>query len=235
MQVHLIHANSEQDSFVAAMRDVIIDRFQARGATVSLSDLYAKSFNPVLSPADFRSRRDPGHLVYAREQRHSFETGTLAPDILEEIALVQAADILVFTFPLYWFSVPAILKGWIDRVFISGLFYGGKRVYGRGGMAGKRAFAAFSLGGRADMFGPEGIHGPLETGMLRHFLVGTLGYVGLTVVEPFAAYNVPYISAEARQALLCELSRRIERFNSLPLISVPNLEAFDDRLAPRRA
>jgi NAD(P)H dehydrogenase (quinone) len=39
---------------------------------------------------------------------------------------------------MYWTSVPAILKGWIDRVFVSGIFYGGKRFYNRGGMVGKK-------------------------------------------------------------------------------------------------
>src|SRR3546814_988437 len=51
-----------------------------------------------------------------------------------------------------------------SRVFVSGLFYGGKTVYSRAGMVGKRATAAFSLGGREYMFGPDGLHGPLVDG-----------------------------------------------------------------------
>src|SRR3546814_7404764 len=91
------------------------------------------NWNPVLSPSDFGTRKDKSHLTYALEQRHNVEAGTLAEDIKEEIAKVQAADLVVFTFPLFWFSIPAILKGWIDRVFVSGLFYGGKTVYSRAG------------------------------------------------------------------------------------------------------
>ena len=127
MKVHLVHAHSESDSFVAAMRDTIIAAFTSRGDTVTVSDLYAMNFNPVSGPHDFGQRADPEHLTYALEQRHGFKTGTLAPDILAEIAKIQVADIVGFTFPLYWFGVPAILKGWIERVFISGTFYGGKR------------------------------------------------------------------------------------------------------------
>ena len=232
MHAHIIHAHSEADSFVAAMRNVIETRLLASGATVSQSDLYAMNFNPVLSPADFGERRNPSHLTYALEQRHGFETGSMSPDILAEIEKVLAADLLVFTFPVFWFSVPAILKGWIDRVFISGPFYGGRRIYGAGGLAGKRAVAAFSLGGRDHMFGPGSVHGDLETGMLRHFLQGSLGYVGLQVTEPFVAYHAPYLPEEERTRMLQALATYFDRLDEQPVMAMPDLSAFDAGLAP---
>lgn len=235
MKAHIIHAHSEADSFVSAMREVISDRLEASGATVSQSDLYAMGFNPVLSPADFNERQETDHLTYALEQRHGYETRTLAPDILAEIDKVLAADLLIFTFPVFWFSVPAILKGWIDRVFISGPFYGGRRIYGAGGLAGKRAFAAFSLGGRDHMFGPGSIHGDLETGMLRHFLQGSLGYVGLDVLEPFVAYHTPYVSADERSRILTSLGEHVDRLDHLPIMQMPDLDAFDRGFAPKAA
>ncbi|MGB0695339.1 MAG: NAD(P)H-dependent oxidoreductase [Rhodospirillaceae bacterium] len=191
MKVHLIHAHSEADSFVTAMRDEIAAELTRQGADLVQSDLYAMRFNPVASPADFQQRTDPTHLTYALEQRIGFKAGTLAPDIAAEVDKVLSADLLVFTFPLHWFGTPAILKGWIDRVFLSGPFYGGKRIYDQGGLKGKRALVAFSLGGRAHMFGPDAIHGDLALGMMRHFFQGSLGYVGLDVLEPFIAYHVP--------------------------------------------
>ena len=166
MNAHIVHAHSERDSFVSAMRDVVRESLEARGATVTQSDLYAMGFNPVLSPGDFGNRREPAHLTYALEQRNGYETGTLAPDILAEIEKLLAADLIIFTFPVFWFSVPAILKGWIDRVFISGPFYGGRRIYGDGGLSGRKALAVFSLGGRRHMFGPQAIHGDSNTACL---------------------------------------------------------------------
>lgn len=231
MHAHIIHAHSEPDSFVAAMRNVIQSRLIAAGATVSESDLYAMNFNPVLCPADFGERRNPSHLTYALEQRHGFETGSLAPDILTEIEKVLEADLLVFTFPVFWFSVPAILKGWIDRVFISGPFYGGRRIYGAGGLAGKRAVAAFSLGGRDHMFGPGSVHGDLETGMLRHFLQGSLGYVGLQVLEPFVAYHAPYVPSEERTRMLDALAVYVDTLGEQPIMAMPDLESFDASFA----
>lgn len=228
----LVHAHSESDSFVAAMRDTIAEQLAADGYAVTHSDLYAMGFNPVLSPADFSQRRSDEHLTYALEQRHGYETATLAPDIMAEIAKVQAANLVVFTFPVFWFSVPAILKGWIDRVFVSGLFYRGRGIYGEGGMRGKRALAAFSLGGREHMFGPGSIHGELETGMLRHFLQGSLGYVGMEVLEPFVAYHTPYLPLEDRQAALADLKEQVGQVDRRASLPMPDLAGFDRTFAP---
>ena len=235
MRVHLIHAHPEPSSFVSAMRDVIVEELKRRGDSVTVSDLYAQGFNPVLSGDDFGSRRYPDHLNYALEQRNGYETGTIAEDIAREVAAVLAADALAFTFPVYWFSVPAILKGWIERVFLSGPFYGGKRIYGRGGLAGKRAFAALSLGGREHMFGTEAIHGELETGLLRHFFQGTLGYVGLAVHRPFIAYHTPYLERRQREALLENLRAYVRRLEDQPGLSLPDLNDFDETFAPKHS
>lgn len=225
----LVHAHSEADSFVSAMRDRIARSLTTSGYAIEHSDLYAMNWNPVISPNDFGSRRDPGHLTYALEQRHNFELGTLASDVQAEIAKVQETNLVVFTFPLFWFNVPAILKGWIDRVFISGPFYGGKTIYGRAGMTGKVATAAFSLGGREYMFGPDGLHGPLVDGFLRSFFQGSLGYVGFEVIEPFVAYHTPYLPLAERMACLDAVGRRFEDLEGQIRMSMPDLSHFGDR------
>lgn len=234
MRLHLVHAHPEADSFVAAMRDTVIEAARATGAEVTLSDLYAMDFNPVLSAADFSERENPDHLIYALEQRHNFARRTLAPDIQAEVEKILAADVLGFTFPLFWFGTPAILKGWIDRVFLSGPFFGGKRIYGKGGLAGKRAFAAISMGARPEMFGPDAVFGELESGMLRHFLHGSLGYVGLSVHKPFFAHRVPYVDEAERTAMLARLADYVRTIERQPLIEMPDLTRFDDRMVPLR-
>jgi len=230
MRIHLVHAHPEQHSFGAAMRDTMRAAFEARGDRVTVSDLYAMGFDPVASAADFEAPEQP--LVYTLEQRRAYAADALAPDIRDEVARVLAADLIAFSFPVFWFSTPAILKGWIDRVFLSGPFYGGRRIYGRGGLAGKRAFAAISLGGRAHMFGPAALHGELANGMMRHFFQGTLGYVGLAVHQPFAAYHVPYIDHGARTALLADLRTAVLELDARPVLPMPDLEQFDAQFAP---
>ncbi|MBQ7625532.1 MAG: NAD(P)H-dependent oxidoreductase [Rhodocyclaceae bacterium] len=229
MNILIVHAHPEPQSFCAAMKDAAVEVFRQQGHTVTVSDLYAMRFNPVASAEDFASRANPDYCVYALEQRHAVDTGTLPDDIRTELEKLLACDLLVLTFPLFWASVPAILKGWFDRVLVSGKVYGGKRFYNRGGLAGKRALVGVTLGGREDMFGAHGIHGPLE-GMLKPVLQGTLGYAGCSVLKPFAGWHIPYISAEQRaqvlQAWRARLAALAEEADFLPM---PDLADFGAR------
>jgi NAD(P)H dehydrogenase (quinone) len=232
MNVLIVHAHPEPRSFTAAMRDVAVATLSEAGHAVTVSDLYAMAFDPVAKAADFSDRHDPDYLVYALEQRHAYESGTLAPDIAAEVEKVKACDLLLLSFPLYWFSVPAILKGWIDRVLLSGLAYGGKRFYDRGGLTGRKATIAMTLGGRPHMFGPDAVHGELET-MLRPLLRGTLYYTGMSVLPPFFAYHVPYVTHEARQAILEQYRAHLQALPRMPALRFPSLDAFDERLHPK--
>lgn len=232
MNVFIVHAHPEPQSFCAAMKNAAVETLSAAGHGVVVTDLYAMRFNPVASAADFLDRADPDYLVYALEQRHAYETGTLAADIAAEVEKLKAADLLLLSFPLFWFSAPAILKGWIDRVLLSGLTYGGKRFYDRGGLSGKKASIGITLGARPHMFGPDAIHGELET-MLRPILRGTLWYTGMQVLPPFYAYHVPYITAKARAAVLAEWRNWLLSLQRASPLSFPRLDDFDERLYPK--
>lgn len=231
MNVLIVHAHPEPKSFTAALRNQAVETLQARGHQVRVSDLYAMNWNPVASAEDFAARENPEYLVYALEQRRSSKEQTLASDIQQELDKLLWADLLILNFPIYWFSTPAILKGWIDRVLVSGICYGGKRFYDQGGLRGKKALVTVTLGGREHMFGEGAIHGPLED-MLRPLLRGTLAYVGLDVLKPFVGWHVPYISAQARQDFLTSYRQRLETIGADQPLSFPRLSQFDERLYP---
>lgn len=234
MKVLIVHAHPEPKSFCSALCSLAEKTLTAQGNEVTVSDLYDMKFNPVVSAADFGDRADPDYLVYALEQRHGWETKTLAPDIQAEIEKLLWADLVILNFPLFWFSVPAILKGWIDRVLISGLTYGGRRFYDRGGLKGKRAMACLTLGGREHMLDrDEAVHGRLED-MLRPLLRGTLHYVGMDVLPPFVAWHVPYVDTAARHEYLDAYAARLARLDRLKPLTFPSLDEFDDRLHPRK-
>jgi NAD(P)H dehydrogenase (quinone) len=229
---HIVYAHPEPHSFVAAMRDTVRTSLGAHGWEVTLTDLYASGFDPVARGTDFPERENPDYLNYALEQRHAVASDRLAPDIRREVDAVRRADLLVLVFPIFWFSMPAILKGWIDRVFVSGVFYGGKRIYAKGGMAGKRALVAAALGGREHMFGPGALHGEL-TDMLRPLLQGTLGYTGFTVLQPFFAYHVPYLEPAGRDAILGCLVKELAALPERPALFMPDLAHYDETFRPR--
>lgn len=231
MKVFIVHAHPEPNSFCTAMKSAAVEEFERLGHEVQVSDLYAMGFQPVASAADFSARANPDYCVYALEQRHGVSSGTLSADIRAELDKLLWCDLLVFVFPVFWFSTPAMLKGWIDRVFVSGQVYGGKRIYDRGGLVGRRALVGLTLGGQEHMFGENGIHGPLED-MIKHLLQGTLAYAGLEVLPPFVGWHVPYISDEARRQMLKAWRNRIRSIDDDIPLPFPSLADYDDRLRP---
>ncbi|AOE78864.1 NAD(P)H dehydrogenase [Pseudomonas lurida] len=231
MKVLIVHAHPEPQSFTAALRDQAVATLEGQGHEVKVSDLYAMQWNPVASAADFSSRENPDYLVYALEQRVGVKNQSIAADIQGELDTLLWADLLILNFPIFWFSAPAMLKGWIDRVLVSGVCYGGKRFYDQGGLAGKRAMVTVTLGGREHMFGEGAVHGPLED-MLRPILRGTLAYVGYDVLTPFVAWHVPYISADARQDFLVGYDQRLRGLADEQPLVFPKLAQFDEALYP---
>jgi len=231
MNILIVHAHPEPLSFTTAMKDHAIEVLEKLGHQIEVSDLYAMNFNPIASREDFSELSHPEYMNYALEQRHACKNKQIAKDIQIEIEKVQKADLVILSFPMYWTSVPAILKGWIDRVFVSGIFYGGKRFYNHGGMVGKKALLSFTLGGREHMFGDHAIHGSIED-LLLPIQRGTLAYAGFEVLPPFTAYHVPYISNEARQQILLDYQQYLHNLENLPALDFPKLEQFDDKLYP---
>jgi len=234
VKVFVVSATPEPNSFAAAMARASVETMRTLGHEVVHSDLYAMGWNPVASPADFGTRRNGDYLIYALEQRHNVEAGSIAPDIRAELDKLVDADLLILNFPVYWFSTPAILKGWIDRVLVSGLCYGGRRIYDQGGMVGKRAFVGLTLGGREHMFGDEGIHGPIEQ-LLRPIMQGTLAYVGYDVIEPFIGWHIPYIKPEDRTRILEDYVASLRHLDERRLLPMPSMAGFNADMSPKTA
>jgi NAD(P)H dehydrogenase (quinone) len=124
MHVLIVYAHPEPKSFNGAMMNVAVETLRVGGHDVIVSDLYAMRFNPITSAEDFLGERcDLDFLSIAREQTRAFETHSLAPDIVAEQAKIKRADLVILQFPIWWFGMPAILKGWADRVFARGFAY----------------------------------------------------------------------------------------------------------------
>lgn len=238
MNVFIIYAHHEPKSFNAAMKNCAVETFSAAGHLVQVSDLYAMQFKAIADQADFLHTQniletDPEYYFnYALEQRQAVKKGSLAPDIQAELDKILWADLLIFQFPMYWYSLPAILKGWFDRIFLSGPIYGGKRFYNHGGLVGKKALLAFTLGGRNDMFQENAIHGPMES-LLRPIQQGILGYTGLDVLPPFIGYHIPYLTDEKRADILQDYQKYLLNLEKLTPLSMPRLEDFDDHFQKR--
>jgi NAD(P)H dehydrogenase (quinone) len=196
MNVLLVFAHPEPRSLNGALRDVAIKELEAQGHNVRLSDLYAEGWKSQVDRADFPTLAPDRQLAPGAASKAAFEADALTVDVRAEIDRLLWADVLLLQFPLWWFSMPAILKGWIDRVFAYGFAYGvgehsdkrwGDR-YGEGTLAGRRAMLIVTAGGWEEHYAARGVNGPIDD-LLFPINHGMLYYPGYDVLPPFVVYR----------------------------------------------
>ncbi len=225
MKVLLVFAHPEPRSLSGALRDVAIKELEAQGHEMRVSDLYADGWKSEVDRADFPSLAPEARLMPAAASKEAFEANTLTGDVKAEIEKLLWADMLILQFPLWWFSMPAILKGWVDRVYAYGFAYGvgehsdkrwGDR-YGEGTLAGKRAMLIVTAGGWEEHYAARGINGPIDD-LLFPINHGILYYPGYDVLPPFVAYRVDRLDEAGFASLAERLRERMRTIATTPPI-----------------
>ena len=184
-----VHAHPEPASLNGALRDAGVRHLRDAGVDVVESDLYAMGWNPILGAED--GAYPSGRFRVSADTRRAHLNGTAPDDVRREQDKLRRADAVIVGFPLWWYGMPAILKGWFDRVLVSGFAFGTDPVSGRrlrfeqGPFVGKRALVATTLGDRPAAIGPRGKSGEL-TELLFGLLHGTFAYTGMSVLPPWA-------------------------------------------------
>jgi NAD(P)H dehydrogenase (quinone) len=206
---HIVLAHPEPRSYSAHLARTAEGALKAAGWQVTMTDLYTIGFDPVEGPLHFADRRHRQRFDPSTEQRHAFDHGQLPAVVGDELARLEAADLLVLQFPLWWYGPPAILKGWLDRVLAYGAAYTSKMRFESGKFRGKRAIVSVAGGGEAESFVLGGRNGDIRQSLWPvHF---SLHYVGFTVVEPLVAMGVGAWSPdEADPAEITRLGRHAE-------------------------
>lgn len=190
---------------------------QAQGYTVELSDLYAMNWEAALDRHDFMQDIG-GQFKPPMAQEQASTAKTFALDIAAELERLLRADLLVFSFPMWWFSLPALLKGWVDRVFVRGTAYGGRvGTFAEGGFLGKRALLLFTTGSLEEHFGPGARDGELDV-LLFHIQHGMLWFCGFQVLAPVVSFAPVRGTPEDRQQQLVQVRNAFTSLDSRPVI-----------------
>ncbi|WP_293694969.1 NAD(P)H-dependent oxidoreductase [uncultured Agrococcus sp.] len=205
-----ISAHPEPSSLNGSLRRDAIEHLCQAGHTVIESDLYAMGWDPVVRAQDGGHHADTSPNVFrvGADTRDSYVSGTQPAEIANEQAKLRRADAVVVQFPLWWYGMPAILKGWFDRVLVNGFAFGtdpdtGRRLrFEQGPFAGKRALVVTTLGDRPHSIGPRGKSGELHE-LLFGLLHGTFAYTGMSVLPPWALPSADRITdySQARDDL----------------------------------
>ncbi len=161
---------------------------QESGKELLLRDLYAMHFNPVLAAVIFRD-----------------QNGTVCEDVKAEQELIRATDVLIVVYPLWWSGMPAMLKGYIDRVFSYGFAYEINETSGVGLLTGKKVFLVTTTGASQEDYEQLDMHRSfaqtVDSGIFR--------FSGMKVIDHTSYASVPYVTVEDRKAMLEDIRTRV--------------------------
>lgn len=103
MRALVIYCHPCPESFNAAVKDAVVETLEQAGHEIRLIDLYADGFDPVMSPDERRGYHDEGDNVLP---------------VADHVDAINWCEMLIFVYPTWWFGLPAMLKGWLDRVWV---------------------------------------------------------------------------------------------------------------------
>ncbi|WP_213990052.1 NAD(P)H-dependent oxidoreductase [Sodalis sp. dw_96] len=236
MNVLIVYAHPEPRSLNGSLKNFSVKHLEEAGHHVHVSDLYAMNWKVPLDAHDSTAWQADRRFDASLASKQAFETGTQSQDIALEQEKLRWADAVILQFPLWWFSMPAILKGWVERVYAYGFAYGvgehsdthwGDR-YGEGVMAGKRAMLLVTTGGWESHYSPRGINGQIED-MLFPIQHGILYYPGFDVVPPFVVYRTGRTDETRFSQIQEALGQRLDQlWTAAPIAFRPqNAGAYD--------
>ena len=104
----IVYCHPNPECFSSAVRDCVMSQLSAAGAEARLIDLYALGFDPRLSEAELRAYDD---------------TGRNRDPVADHVEDLLWCDTLIFVYPTWWYGLPAMLKGWLDRVLLPGVAF----------------------------------------------------------------------------------------------------------------
>ncbi len=226
MNVLIVYAHPEPKSFNGAMKDLAVRTLTGQGHEVEVSDLYAMNFNPVAGRNDVLDADETAPFKVSAELGRACKEGTLAADIVAEQEKVRRADFVIMQAPMWWFTVPAIMKGWIDRVFIREFAFTSDEWYDTGRLAGKRAMLSMTTAAGPRTFQPASLFGDIHERLysIQHC---ALYFVGFEVLPPFIAWAVDSVNTSKRRRYLEEYEKRLLTLDTTEAIPFLSPDDYD--------
>ncbi|UHA73990.1 NAD(P)H-dependent oxidoreductase [Paenibacillus sp. 481] len=186
----VLYAHPNPQSFNHAILETVTNKLKANGHEVEVRDLYAMNYNPVLTGNDFEG----------------YASGNLPEDIATEQKWVTWADHIIVIYPVWWTGLPAILKGYFDRVFSHGFAYRYTATGIDKLLSGRSATLFTTQGNAAELYELNGT----TKAMQLTSDVGIFEFVGMNVLDHRFYAAVPLVDDAARKEMLKDVERVID-------------------------
>ena len=239
MNVLIIYAHPEPKSLNGSILNTLKEQLNLAKYNIKISDLYAQNWKSEVSREDFSELDADSRLKVPHASGISTANGSLSADVILEQEKLLWADTVIFLFPLWWYSMPAILKGWFDRIYSYGFAYGvgehndnkwGER-FGEGKLQGKKAMLIVTAGGWQEHYSSMGINGSIDD-LLFPINHNMLFYPGFDVLPPLVFYQADRTTKTEFEMIKQAI---IERVNTLEVTQAINYrkQNFGDYTIPQ--
>jgi len=186
MKYLIVYAHPDSKSFNHAILETISEELKKKKKEFKVRDLYKIGFNPLLSTKDLSE----------------IQNGAVPQDIKREQNYISKADTIIFVFPIWWSAMPAMLKGYIDRVFSFGFAYditADGEV--KGLLKGKKVMIVNTTGASQKDYEKMGAFKMMNMSMD----MAIFQFSGMKVMGHKYFSSVPYVSQQDRKKMLKEL------------------------------
>lgn len=234
MKVLIVYAHPESKSFNNAMKELAVSVLKGQGHELRISDLYSMNFKASLGRDDFLELTNTELVNYVMELKNAYEKQKLTDDIKKEQEKLLWADFIILQYPLWWFSVPAILKGWFDRVLATGFAWDFGRMYDKGLLAGKKGMLSVTTGGPEAIYASDAPHGWDINQVLYPVNHGVLYFCGIQPIPPFVAYAVFQVDDKVRRNYLEDYRKCLLTLETTQPIKYYGLSDFDENMKLKR-
>lgn len=191
MRVAIIYSHPKEKSFNHAILKKVEEVLSSREIEYKIIDLYKENFKAPMDEKDFQN----------------IESNNFPQDVLPYQESIKWAELLIFIFPVWWWSYPAILKGFIDRVFLANFAY----KFDKNGLnkllKGKKAIVFMTTGGKEEDYEKN----KAKDILIRPLRDGLLGFCGIEDVDFHIFYAVPYVPNEKRVEYLKEVEEVLRK------------------------
>ena len=185
MKYLIVYSHPKPESFNHAILETISGELKKGKKEFKVRDLYKIGFNPVLSTKDLSA----------------IERGAVPRDIKKEQNYISEADILIFIFPIWWSAMPAMLKGYIERVFSLKFAYDITADGVIGLLEGKKVFIVSTTGASKEDYQEMGAFKMMNMSID----MAIFQFSGMKVIEHKYFSSVPYVTQQDRKKMLKEL------------------------------
>lgn len=185
MKYLIVYSHPNPKSFNHAIKETVREELEKKGHEVRVRDLYGIGFDPVLKGRDFEA----------------LSKGEVLGDVRAEQDHLRWAQTAIFIFPVWWTGLPAMMKGYIDRVFSHGFAYAIENGGIKKLLIGKKAMIINTTGSPREMYEASGMYKSL----IQTSDDGIFGFCGVEMVGHKFFPGVPFVSDADRKAMLEEV------------------------------